>query len=210
MRLSESRGIIVFFFFMVIILLWSLSSEAQAPPSSPVKISPASDKNKSFPVFELPIPHNDAQKNYLGLSGSGKFKITHIKSQVIIIEFFSTHCPYCQDAAPKLNEFYLAIQTRPDLKDKIKIIGIGVNNAPREVELFRERHKVLFPLFADQYDTISQQLDVKEFPTFIGVKNNYDGTMEKFYFKSGKFWFWNVNRFLKKMIKLSKLEIGGE
>ena len=37
-------------------------------------------------------------------------------------------------------------------------------------------------------------------------KNNGDGTMEEFYFKTGEFWFWNVNSFLKEIIKLSKLE----
>jgi hypothetical protein len=65
---------------------------------------------------------------------------------------------------------------------------------------------VLFPLFPDQYDTISSKVGVKQLPTFIGVKNNDDGTAENFYFKGGKFWFWNVNRFLKKIINLSQLE----
>jgi len=42
-------------------------------------------------------------------------------------------------------------------------------------------------------------------PKFFGVKNNDDGTMEEFYRKTGEFWFWNANRFLEKIIKLSKL-----
>jgi thiol-disulfide isomerase/thioredoxin len=205
MRLSESQGITLFFFLFAIILLCCVSSKAQALANSPAKISPAPDKKTPFPVFELPIPQNDTQKNYLGISGSGKFKIRQIKSPVIIIEVFSTDCRHCQNAAPKVNELYLAIQARPDLKEKIKIIGI-VNNGTNEVDLFRARYKVSFPLFPDQDSAISQQLGIKKTPTFIGVKNNDDGTTEKFYFKSGKFWFWNVNRFLKKIIKLSKLE----
>ena len=205
MRLSESREGTILFFLIATILLWCVSSKAQTPPNSPVNISPASDKKTPFPVFELPIPQDDAQKNYLGLSGSGKFKIRHIKSPVIIIEVLSTDCRHCQNAAPLVNELYLAIQARPDLKEKIKIIGI-VNSGTNEVYLFRARYKISFPLFPDQDSAISQKLGVKKTPTFFGVKNNGDGTMEEFYFKTGEFWFWNVNSFLKEIIKLSKLE----
>jgi len=209
MRLSGFQGSAIFFFLIAIILLWCVSSKAQAPPNSLVKASLASDKKTPFPVFELPIPQNDAQKNYLGISGSGKFKITQIKSPVIIIEVFSTDCPHCRNTAPLVNELYLAIQDHPDLKEKIKIIGI-VDKGTNEVDLFRARYKVPFPLFPDQDGSISQKLGVKWLPRFFGVKNNDDGTMEKFYSKTGEFWFWNPNRFLEKIIKLSKLEIGGQ
>ena len=205
MRLSGSQGSIIFFFLIAIIFLWCVSSKAQTTPNSPVKISPASDKKTPFPVFELPIPQDDAQKNYLGISGSGKFMITHIKSPVIIIEVLSTDCRHCQNDAPLVNELYLAIQARPDLKEKIKIIGI-VDSDTKKVDLFRASYKISFPLFPDQDGAISQKLGVKKTPTFFGVKNNHDGTMEEFYFKTGEFWFWNVNRFLKKIINLSKLE----
>ena len=205
MRLSESRGVIVLFFLIVIILLGCVSSNPQVTPNSSLNISQTSDKKTPFPVFELPIPQNNTQKNYLGISGSGKFMITQIKSPVIIIEVLSTDCPHCRNTAPKLNELYQAIQAHPDLKEKIKIIGI-VNNDTNEVDLFRARYKVSFPLLPDRDSAISKKLGVERTPTFIGVKNNDDGTTEKFYFKTGKFWFWNVNRFLKKIIKLSKLE----
>jgi thiol-disulfide isomerase/thioredoxin len=205
MRLSESRGVIVFFFLIVIILLGCVSSNPQVTPNSPLKISQTSDKKTFFPVFELPIPQNVAQKNYLGLSGSGKFKITQIKSPVIIIEVLSTDCPHCRNTAPKVDELYQAIQARPDLKEKIKIIGI-LDSYAHDVDLFRERYKVPFPLFPGQDSVISQKLGVNYLPKFFGVKNNGDGTMEVFYRKTGEFWFWDINRFLEKIIKLSKLE----
>ena len=210
MRLSESRGLIIFFFLIAAILLWCVSSKAQTPPNSPVKISPASDKKASFPIFELPIPKNDAQKNYLGISGSGKFMTTQIKSPVIIIEVFSKDCRHCQKAAPLVNELYMAIKARPDMKEKIKIIGIGANNSNMEVEFFRANYQVPFPLFPDHDGAISQKIGITGTPTLIGVKNNDDGTMEKFYFKTEMFWFWDANRFLKKIIKLSELEQGGQ
>jgi len=205
MRLSKSRGLIVFFFLIVIILLGCVSSNPQVTSNSTLKISQTSDKKTPFPVFELPIPQNVAQKNYLGLSGSGKFKITQIKSPVIIIGVFSADCPHCRNTIPKVNELYQAIQARPDLKEKIKIIGI-LDSYAHDVDLFRARYQVPFPLFSGQESIISQKLDVNYLPKFFGVKNNDDGTMEKFYSKTGEFWFWNPNSFLEKIIKLSKLE----
>ena len=188
MRLSESRGVIVFFFLIAIILLGCVSSKAQAPPNSPVKISLASDKKTPFPVFELPIPQNDAQKNYLGISGSGKFKITQIKSPVIIIEVLCTDCPHCQNTAPKVNELYLAIQARPDLKEKIKIIGIVDSNA-NEVDLFRARYQVPFPLFPDQDSVISQKLGVKQPLRFLASKTMMTEQRKSFISKPVSFGF---------------------
>ena len=206
MRLSGFQGSTIFFFLIAIILLGCVSPKAQAPPNSLVKTSLASaDKKTSFPVFELPIPQDAAQKNYLGISGSGKFKITQIKSPVIIIEVLSTDCPHCRNTAPKLNELYLAIQARPDLKEKIKIIGI-LDSYAHDVDLFRKRYQVSFPLFSGQDSVISKKLGVSFLPKVFGVKNNDDGTMEEFYRKTGEFWFWNPNSFLEKIIKLSKLE----
>jgi thiol-disulfide isomerase/thioredoxin len=209
MMLSQSRRVIVFFFLIVIILLGCVSSKPQVTPNSPLKIPQTSDKKIPFPVFELPIPQNDAQKNYLGISGSGTFKITQIKSPVIIIGVFSTDCPHCRNTAPKLKELYLAIQARPDLKKQIKIIGVMDSNA-YQVDSFRARYEVPFPLFHSQDSVISQKLGVKYLPKFFGVKNNDDGTMEEFYHKTGEFWFWNPDRFVEKIIKLSKLETGGQ
>jgi peroxiredoxin len=209
MRSSKFRRVIVFFFNILIIFVWCGSSKAQTSPVSPAKTSVSSEKKKPFPVFELPVPQNDAQKNYLGITGSGRFKITQIKSPVIIIEVFSTDCPHCQKAISSFNELYLTIQGRPGLKEKIKIIGIVDKNAYK-VDLFRAKYKVAFPLFSDPNDVISKKLGVKKIPAFFGVKNNHDGTMEEFYSKTGDFLFWNADRFLKKIINLSKLETGGQ
>jgi len=205
MRLSESRGVIVLFFLIVIILLGCVSSNPQVTPNSSLKISQTSDKKTPFPVFELPIPQNFAQKNYLGISGWGKFKITQIKSPVIIIGVFSADCPHCRNTVSSVNELYQAIQARPDLKEKIKIIGI-MDSYAHDVNLFRAKYNVPFPLFPEQDSVISQLLGIKYLPKLFGVKNNDDGTMDEFYHKTGEFWFWNPNKFLEKIIKLSKLE----
>jgi hypothetical protein len=90
-----------------------------------VKVPPSSDNKASFPIFELPIPQNNAHANYLGISGPGNFKITQIKSPVLIIEIFSKNCAHCQIATPLVHRLYLAIQARPDLKKKLRSSASG-------------------------------------------------------------------------------------
>lgn len=165
---------------------------------------PASGMNKPFPEFNLPMPQREAEKGYLGLSGTGSFTTGQIKAPVLIVEVFSFYCPYCQQAAPRVNELYQAIQGRPNVQDKIKIIGIGYSNSLYEVDSFKEKYNVLFPLFPDQNTEIFKLLGARGTPTFIGVKRNSQGLQEQFYWGEGA--FRDVQQFLTEIIKLSGLE----
>jgi thiol-disulfide isomerase/thioredoxin len=134
------------------------------------------EKGETLPVFNLTIPKSPAEKTYLGLSGDGFFKIPQIKAKVVIVEIYSMYCPYCQKDAPGINELYQRIQKSPDLKDKVKLIGIGAGNTPFEVEAYRKTYQVPFPLFPDKDYTIHKACGEVRTPYFIVVKINDDGT----------------------------------
>lgn len=111
------------------------------------------------------------------------------------------YCPHCQKEAPHVNELYQTIEGRADLKGKIKLIGIGVANSGYEVNTFKEKYGVPFPLFPDQEMLISKELGVMKTPTFIGVAINKDGTHQDFYFKSGP--LGDIDEFITKMLNQS-------
>ena len=186
-KIRKTHRVIV---LCILILLFSfecVSSETKSSSSiSPTKASSSSEKKISLPVFEFPVPQNSWEKNYLGVSGVGNCKVTQINSPVLIIEVFNMYCPHCQRSAPFVNELFQNIQGRTDLTQKIKIIGIGTGNSPYEVDLFKNKYGILFPLLPDQDGSISKMLGVSSTPTFIGAKINRDGTTEQFYFKSGE------------------------
>jgi len=144
------------------------------------------------------MPQSEQEKAYLGLSGTGNFKITQIKAEVLVIEAFSMYCPHCQKEAPHVNELYRAIEARGDLKDKIKIIGIGIGNSAYEVQTFKEKYEIPFPLFPDQEMSVARLLGVMRTPTFIGVRIHEDGTHQDFYFKSGP--LGDIDEFITKMV----------
>jgi thiol-disulfide isomerase/thioredoxin len=149
----------------------------------------------TLPVIKLPIPKSPEAKDYLGIKGEGSFTIPQIKAKVVIIEIFSMYCPYCQKEAPTVNELYNAVENNPDLKGKIKIIGIGAGNTPMEVDVFRKKYQIAFPLFPDVDYSIHKVCGEVRTPYFIGVKINDNGTHEVIYSKLGG--LQDVNKFLE-------------
>jgi len=202
--LNIHRGIVLF----ILILLFSFGCVSSETKSSsniyPAKVASPPEGKISLPVFEFPVPQSEGEKNYLGVSGAGNCKVTQINSPVLIIEIFNMYCPHCQRSAPFVNDLFQSIQGRTDLKQKIKIIGIGIGNSSYEVDLFKNKYGILFPLFPDQDSSISKMLGVSSTPTFIGAKINRDGTTEQFYFKAGE--LSDVTNFLSEILNLAGLK----
>ncbi|MCG6946411.1 MAG: AhpC/TSA family protein [Deltaproteobacteria bacterium] len=105
-----------------------------------------------------------------------------------------------------MNEFYQAIEQRKDLKGKMKIIGIGIGNTPEDVQYFKEKYKVPFPLFPDADKALHAALGKTRAPYFIGVRIDKDRRPQVFYSKLGA--FRKPDTFLASMLKLSGLDQG--
>ena len=121
-------------------------------------------------VIRLPMPKEKSDKSYLGLGGSGFFKLNQVKANTLIIKVFNLYCPVCQSTALAMTELYHHIEDQPELKDKIKLIGIGVGNSVREMEAFKETYHIPFPLFPDENFTIYKMLGEIRIPYFIALK----------------------------------------
>jgi len=182
---------------VITILLLTLVS-----PVLPANKPPA--KGETLPVFNLPIPKSPAEKAYLGLSGDGLFKIPQIKAKVVIVEIYSMYCPYCQKDAPGINELYNLIEKNPDLKNKIKMIGIGAGNTSFEVETYKKTYQVPFPLFPDKDFAIHNACGEVRTPYFIVVKINDDGTHQIVHAQLGN--YPGAEPFLEIILKASGLK----
>jgi thiol-disulfide isomerase/thioredoxin len=184
-------------FALVAVFFLAVSSSVHAADKPP-------QKGESLPVINLPIPKSPDEKSYLGLSGGGSFKIPQIKAKAVIIEIFSMYCPYCQKDAPGINELYTLIDNDPELKKKVKLIGIGAGNTPFEVGVYKKTYAVPFPLFPDQDFTIHKACGEVRTPYFIVVKINEGGSHLIVHSQLGE--YPGAKPFLELVLKSSGLE----
>ncbi len=162
-------------------------------------------KGSRLPPIKLPIPKDRGEKEYLGLAGNGFFSISQIKTQIVIIEIFTIYCRPCQKIAPGIEELYQMIENDIELKDRIKLIGIGAGNSRSEVEVFKKTFHTPFPLFPDNDFEIHEVLGDVRTPYFIAIKIKKDGTHTVIHSELDS--FKDAKTFLELMIKESGLPV---
>lgn len=143
------------------------------------------EENAILPDFQLAVPANEAHRKYLGLGDNGLFRIHDIKVKAVVIEIFSMYCPYCQREAPNINNLYQRVENDPELRGKIKIIGVGAGNSPFEVSMFEKKYQVPFPLFADNDFVVHKCLGETRTPYFFVVAPGPGGSQKVIYSKLG-------------------------
>lgn len=153
----------------IILLSFVLSGPAFTAGSTPVK-------GTTLPAIRLPIPGDSDEKIYLGLSGEGFFEIPQIKAEGVLIKIFNIYCPVCQSSSLAMAKLYRQIESNPDLKNKIKLIGIGAGNTFTEIEVFRQLNDIPFPIFPDEDLSIHDSLGEVRIPTFIAIRMEKDGS----------------------------------
>jgi peroxiredoxin len=185
-------------FIFAAILCFTLSYQAaQAGNRTPAK-------GESFPDIAFLMPDKPFDKDYLGLKGKNTFKLSQVKADVVILEVFSMYCPYCQKEAPIVNQLYDMINKRTDIKNRVKIIGVGVGNTPFEVGIFKNQYNIQFPLASDESFAVHKAVGEVRTPHFFVVKINTDGSSSIIYSKTGS--IQDPNQFLDMILQDSGLK----
>ncbi|MBN2331758.1 MAG: TlpA family protein disulfide reductase [Deltaproteobacteria bacterium] len=152
------------------------------------------------PEVRLPAPPEEGARHYLGLpAGMEEFTFADISAKVLVVEMLQVQCPHCQGEAPSVNEFYQLVKKR-GLADRIKVMGIATGNTPFEVDLYRRRYQVPFPLIADPG---GRQLSVAATPTFFVIEPHADGGQVLYEKKGG---LPGGEKFLNLIIERARLE----
>ena len=186
-------------FISIVTMMFILASAAaMAATTQPPQVG------STLPEMKLSKPGDSGDLNYLGLSGSGTFSVDQVKAQAVIVQIFSMYCPYCQAEAPNVNRLYASIEGNPALKNKIKIIGIGINNSLFETDIFKKKYKVEFPLIPDGDFKLHKIMGEVRTPYFIVVKLSGGKSPEVIYSRLGA--LENNDLFLAQIIKSAGLK----
>ena len=102
-----------------------------------------------------------------------------------------------------MSQVFQELENHPQLKERVKIVGIGAGNSDFEVNFFRKTYGIEFPLFSDGDLIIHQTLGEVRTPYFFGVRIYPDRTHRVFYSQLGG--PGDANRFLERILVKSGL-----
>lgn len=155
-----------------------------------------------FPGQTLAVPESSDARTYLGIGDkTGTFAVSDIDAEVVLVEIFSMYCPYCQKEAPEVNRLHALIQDR-GLGERVKLIGIAPGNSDYEVNVFRTKFSVEFPLFPDADFVWHKCVGEVGTPYFFVLKNE-DGKSRVLYSEVGG--FGSAEEFLEKVVEMGNL-----
>jgi len=129
----------------------------------------------SLPELSLALSGPDHDRSYLGVGNEAVFTPGQIKAELLLVELLNVHCVHCQMQAPSYNELFKLIETNPETRGRIKMLGIALGNLPEEVVAFRHRYEVPFPVIADPHFVVSRALGASATPFSIYVRQDNSG-----------------------------------
>jgi len=135
------------------------SGECASPPPTPAVAD-----------TRLPAPQSESDRKYLGLSSTSElFSLDNVQADILVVDFFDMYCHVCQARARHMNDFYKLVQSR-GLSGRVRVLGIGVGDTPKEVTVFKEKFGLPFPVFPDRTGSFSRQFGKIRVPNIIVLK----------------------------------------
>lgn len=104
---------------------------------------------KNLPTFSFEYDLTEEERNYLGLEKSGPFTIQQLDADLLVLEFLNTYCYACALQAPILNQLHARIESREDLRDRVRFFGIAVGNGQKEIDKFKGNFDISYPIVPD-------------------------------------------------------------
>ena len=135
------KKIVTLFSVLALGLLMASCADSSKKTSTPVSSSPAQGKGLDY---------------------------RNSKADVVVLNFFDMYCIHCQRDAKHVNELYDRL--KKSRGSKVEFYGIGWGNSPMEVEMYRKRYNVKYPLIPDKDKAISKRFGKVRTPLIVVLK----------------------------------------
>ena len=139
------------------------------------ELKPLLKKGDYFPDVMLKAPATSEDAAYLGTAEGQPFKISDIKADLVVVEIGSVFCGVCQKMVDVFNEVYSLIESNPETKGRIKMIGIFIGDIPSDIKAFREGLGGLYPIIPDEKFDVHKEVGNKYTPFTVFVRQNSNG-----------------------------------
>jgi peroxiredoxin len=114
-------------------------------------IEPPLARGDSAPVFELP-----------SLVDGAPIALDDLRGRVVLVNFWATWCKPCEDEMPAMENLYRALK-----KGGFELIAVAVDESRDDVEAFRERLGITFPILLDPDQKVARAYQTTGFPESI-------------------------------------------
>jgi peroxiredoxin len=104
-----------------------------------------------FPTCRLMLLDSQRDRGYLQISHVERnFTLEDVQSDFLFIEVYNELCSACVNEVKTYKTLYRMLLADADLREKVKMMGIGAGSKKRRAAKFRKQKKIAFPLFADE------------------------------------------------------------
>jgi hypothetical protein len=147
-------------------LFWLWGPGAAAFPADPAPVT----SGAYFPQIPLKPLSNRTDAAYLGVASDQFFSTNDIRADLVLVEILNTSCTSCQQQAAVYNELFTMIEADPAARSRIKLIAIAAGNSDKEIQTFKDRFKILFPVVGDPQFTLWDATGRSKTPLSIYVR----------------------------------------
>ena len=140
-----------------------------------------------FPDLTFDNSLSKEEQIYLGIQKNSTFPFNNIKSPFILVDLTNTYCVSCKKNIKIFNEIYKKTSRDKDLRKKIKVLSIAIGNNEREVDYFKDEHKILYPIIIDPEFKAHKALGEPRVPHTMFIRRDSKGKAIIFKIHKGVF-----------------------
>jgi peroxiredoxin len=110
----------------------------------------------------MPVPGTVAPNFTLKSSADKNVKLSELRGQVVMINFWATWCAPCRQEMPLLNRIYEQYR-----KSGFVLLGVNIDDKPETAKALAQQLGISFPVLFDTDKQVSQRYDVDAMPSTV-------------------------------------------
>ncbi|MBM3943168.1 MAG: TlpA family protein disulfide reductase [SAR202 cluster bacterium] len=108
---------------------------------------------------EVAVEARPAEEFILPLLDGSSISLAELRGNVVVLDFWASWCPPCQEEAPALAKVYREYAGR-----EVQFVGVDIWDRPEDAQKFTEKYGVTYPSGVDDRGRIAINYGVKGIP----------------------------------------------